>query len=81
VRFIYFFVSEAHPNATLRAPWLSRTLSWFFEYCDEDEIDEAEQEVSDAVERINGLYAAAQTGVGQSHKVLDIEIIFALTPV
>jgi hypothetical protein len=52
------------------APWLTRALSWFHQFWTNDENEELEQEVTESMQRIQGLYAAAQEGVQQNEKVL-----------
>ncbi|CAA7264275.1 unnamed protein product [Cyclocybe aegerita] len=50
------------------APWLPRTLQWFDAYCADEHVGDLEQEVTLSVERIQGLYMAAQEGVQQINK-------------
>ncbi|KAF8965019.1 hypothetical protein BDZ97DRAFT_1813196 [Flammula alnicola] len=50
------------------APWLSRTLQWFDVFFADEYIGDLEQDVTVAVERVQGLYTAARAGVQQSHK-------------
>lgn len=57
------------PDGLPSAPWLTRTLQWFHTYCGVDYIGDLEQDVDDAVERIQALYLAAQAGVQERHKV------------
>ncbi|KAH9478690.1 Protein unc-80-like protein [Psilocybe cubensis] len=47
------------------APWLTRTLRWFEDFIADEYIGEFEEEVTTAVERIRGLYAAAQAASKQ----------------
>jgi len=57
-------------RSTKPAPWLSKTLRWFEEFfADEDVGGDLEQEVNDSMERVQGLYLAAQEGIQQSRKV------------
>ncbi|PPQ66012.1 hypothetical protein CVT24_011956 [Panaeolus cyanescens] len=55
-------------RSTKLAPWLSRMLTWFEVYCAEDHFGDLEKDVDTAVERVQGLYQAAQEGVQQAHK-------------
>ncbi|KAF9051397.1 hypothetical protein BJ165DRAFT_1524338 [Panaeolus papilionaceus] len=55
-------------RSTKAAPWLSRMLTWFEVYCVEDHFGDLEKDVDVAVERIGGLYAAAEEGVQQANK-------------
>lgn len=58
------------PLMLLRGTWLSRVVSWFVNYYAGDILNEdSDLEVTESVERIQGLYAAAQDGVRPSHKV------------
>lgn len=56
-------------RSTKPAPWLSKTLRWFEEFFADEYIGDLEQEVTDSMERVQGLYLAAQEGIQQSHKV------------
>jgi len=56
------------------APWLFRTLRWFEEFFKDADIGDLEQEVTDSMERVQGLYLAAQEGVQQSHMVKPISL-------
>ena len=51
------------------APWLTSTVKWFDDFCADDYLGNLEQEVTESVERVQGLYMAAQAGVQQIHKV------------
>jgi len=56
-------------NRILRAPWLQRTIGWFAEfYVEEDLAGDLDQEVYEAMERIHGLYDAAQSGARQTQQ-------------
>ncbi|KAF5334688.1 hypothetical protein D9611_011945 [Ephemerocybe angulata] len=51
------------------APWLQRTINWFTEfYVEDDFAGDLEQEVHEAMERIHGMYAAAQSGAKHSEQ-------------
>ncbi|KAJ3513514.1 hypothetical protein NLJ89_g2905 [Agrocybe chaxingu] len=62
---------------SIKAPWLPRTLQWFDVYCADEHIGDLEQEVTLSVERIQGLYMAAQEGVQQINKVFDTVCLFS----
>jgi hypothetical protein len=63
------------------APWLQRTIGWFAEFFVEEDLSgDLEQEVLEAMERIHGLYAAAQSGARQNQqKVFHASLLFTLT--
>ena len=44
-------------------------LQWFEEFFKDEDVGDLEQEVTESMERVQGLYLAAQEGVQQSHKV------------
>ena len=56
------------------ASWFSRTLRWFEEFFRDEDAGDLEHEVTDSMERVQGLYLAAQEGVQQSHKVKPLSI-------
>ncbi|KDR79961.1 hypothetical protein GALMADRAFT_242128 [Galerina marginata CBS 339.88] len=60
------------------APWLSRTLQWFNIFFADEDLGDLEQDVTDSMERVQGLYMAAQEGVQQSNK-RHTSTIFAMT--
>jgi len=63
-----------------RAPWLSPAIGWFEVFSADEHIGDLEQEVTDSVERVQGLYMAAQDGVQQINKVRDpVSLIFMLS--
>ncbi|KAF8155551.1 hypothetical protein B0H34DRAFT_751522 [Crassisporium funariophilum] len=65
---ILFRESRLLSRSLKPASWLSRTLSWFNTFWADDEIEYLEQEVVDSMERVQGLYMAAQEGVQQNEK-------------
>ena len=72
---VSIYTSSYSGLITSRAPWLSTTLKWFDEFCAEDFMGDLEQEATELVQRIQGLYMAAQAGVQQIHEV-DLALSF-----
>ncbi|KAJ2914446.1 hypothetical protein MD484_g5972, partial [Candolleomyces efflorescens] len=63
------------------APWLQRAIGWFTEFFVEEDLSgDLEQEVLEAMERLHGLYAAAQSGARQNQQQRRSTMVLPTSP-
>jgi len=63
------FFSFSHSLQPYSAQWLPTTVQWFDDFCANEHLGELDQEVTESVQRVQGLYMAGQAGVQQIYKV------------